>query len=398
VISEVFRCWSERLAGEVGFSRAISASAAAALGKGGSLRLVCASLMAASEGVRNRLASRFASRTGHALRGKGKPWCGIPRLKGLALPRRCVGMAAKKTTRKPQPKPQNGESAMVDAPNEPSGAMETQSTDQKAVLDSLAIPMNEIGLRKSQSFSYHQVITEHRRIQPLGDSSTPILPDDLVEEKATLEFILRLLNEADYIPSINEKKDKNWKLLPQILAEIPFGLRRQALVKYIDGTRYFGKVPVKRINPEKSGGPASIEVVGPARPVLCPERAPEGCEFILAWREGNFWNWDLEEFQMVRDDLQPDDLIQQISREYSKYLNLMGRYENSDSSSQAHFSRLILRLLDSRPIGQVIKLDGSVQLSNSLSTRNEDSVVVAFYCGVLFASKVMYEGAVANYH
>jgi hypothetical protein len=197
-----------------------------------------------------------------------------------------------------------------------------------------------------------------------------------------LRLVSKLLKEPEYVPGKDARKSPDWWILPEILAGMPFKFRKQAVVKFDEGICVFGKVPVcmeVAEDGQKQNKLTRVSVAGPARPMGCPEPPPEGSEFILAWREGEVWNWNLEDFQ-YEWELVGRGLIQaRVAQEYRKYCDFLIRQDKHGDSRLGKIASDILRLLESR---QRIRI--GVKL---------DDLGAGFYAGVLFARFFMYRGA-----
>ena len=105
--------------------------------------------------------------------------------------------------------------------------------------------------------------------QASSDSSA--IPSSQIEylsevDLKKLDVINRLIENKDYNPDRTlSRKSDSWSEVADILSGIPFKFRPEALNRYEEGIRVFGKVPV-RITTETTKS-ISKEVIGPARPM-----------------------------------------------------------------------------------------------------------------------------------
>jgi hypothetical protein len=191
-------------------------------------------------------------------------------------------------------------------------------------------------------------------------------------ELGKLDIINQLIENKDYKPDrISSRKSDSWSEVADILAGMPFKFRTEALNRYEEGIRVFGKVPV-RITEEVTED-ISNEVLGPARPMGCPEPPPEGAEFYLAWREGNLWNWNLDQDSTGIDMIRAGRYRPGIASECTKYFKYL---------LQLEFKRYNPHSLDARRIVDLVECCDD-------SLVNPDTAT-GFYAGVLFSRLLMY--------
>jgi len=198
-------------------------------------------------------------------------------------------------------------------------------------------------------------------------------------ERDKLTTIKRLLEDKSYKPERQtHRKLPCWSELSDILAGMPFELRTEALDRYEEGIRVFGKLPVKKTT--DAGKIVSVEVVGPARPMGCPEPPPIGAEFMLAWKEGNLWNWNLGEHLPGIQMIGMGRFRPGFDVECTKYFDLLIRMTKDLGTLNQANAYKILDLLE----------------SSDEYLRNPDAAT-GFYAGVLFSRLFLYAEADGYY-
>lgn len=163
---------------------------------------------------------------------------------------------------------------------------------------------------------------------------------------------------------------------------MPFQFRELALYKFREGIRTFGKIPVRKQTMQpayRSYFPEKISVVGPARPMGCPEPSPEGTEFILAWREGDFWNWNLADFQYRWNIVTPNRFHVRLKHECDKYVRALKNQLKHGDPSSASAAHGILSILD--------------QHQHERESTKPTDVEISLYAGVLLARQLIYRSA-----
>lgn len=204
--------------------------------------------------------------------------------------------------------------------------------------------------------------------------------EDLSEsERQKLSTIKRLLEDENFKPDRrNYRKLTCWSEPSDILAGMPFHFRAEALDRYEEGIRVFGKVPVNKTTDVSKV--VSVEVISPARPMGCPEPPPPGAEFLLAWREGNLWNWNLGEHLPG---------IQKIG---------MGRFRPGFDIECTKYFELLLRMTkDSGTLNQAYAFRTLDLLESSDEHLRNPDAATGFYAGVLFSRLFLYAEADGYY-
>lgn len=159
------------------------------------------------------------------------------------------------------------------------------------------------------------------------------------------------------------------KGIQKILSSMPEKFRDQAVRKYQEGFFRFGKVPVAIISELAREG----KITGYPRPMACPEPAPQGSEFILAWKEGQFWNWDLSRFGRAQNV--------GLSRymEIAKYIRCLRQAADSPENPLGTRSQEILAILP----GDLKALAGD----------EPHELLNAFAAGIMFSRQILYSEA-----
>jgi hypothetical protein len=198
-----------------------------------------------------------------------------------------------------------------------------------------------------------------------------------IDEKSK-EILGRLLNDRSY--TLDSIGDGN-ELPPNLKAlfGMPIEFRVQAFAKSQEGFLRFGKIPIQKTPPPQGSLHKLIcKVVGPARPMGCPEPPPSESEFILAWREGDWWNWDLPRYTVspLKADISSDVLFDEVG----KYISCLLSCTRSEIRAEADLARSIL--------GNIIGKKRRTALESIVSGDGKE-----FLAGVRFARSILYKSA-----
>lgn len=160
------------------------------------------------------------------------------------------------------------------------------------------------------------------------------------------------------------------------LSKIPERFRHKAFCKILEGVSRFGKVPVK-ISEDEQGNYVS-SVAGEARPMGCPEAAGDGNVFILAWREGDWWNWDLPR---SKEELNEPAFTENRGafEESGKYLGVIQKQAQSGNADEMRVAKQLLKMIPESP----------TPADRSFTNAQQQ----AFLAGVRFAQKILYKSA-----
>ena len=198
-------------------------------------------------------------------------------------------------------------------------------------------------------------------------------------ERERLEFIKRLIDEEEYKPDkCTIRKLPCWSEIAEALTGMPFEFRIEALDRYEEGIRVFGKVPVNET--AEATEVISVKVVGPGRPMGCPEPPPKGAEFRLAWREGSLWNWSHGKHRAGIEMIGTGHYRPGFDLECTKYFDFLRRMEYARSKDDRSNAYKVLDLLEC--------CDGNLQ--------NPDAAT-GFYAGVIFSRLFLYAEADCYY-
>ncbi len=181
--------------------------------------------------------------------------------------------------------------------------------------------------------------------------------------------IQKLLSDPDHRITNGTQNE-----IEKLLAGMPYDFRAQALDKYQDGFSAFGKVPIRTA----SFVSKDISITARPRPMACPEPPPVGSKFILAWKEGDLWNWDLSP---LGEDSDQSALVRT-----AKYLNALRRLADSSDSQASQLGKSLLS-----------KLPEKLQ---AISEDTDRHLLHAFEAGINFARLVLYRNvdSVFNSH
>ena len=219
--------------------------------------------------------------------------------------------------------------------------------------------------------------------QKIGVSPFVILRREFLKlESSQRKNLKRLLRDRDFLPSAENLKSNSWHPLLKVLAGMPFGFRKMALRKFLEGIHVFGKIPVRKQSSQSDSRPcppARITTTGPARPMGCPEKPPEGSEFILAWREGETWNWNLTEFEYGWKTVTPNRFHPRLRTECEKYIRFLRNHVHQGSSQTSAAAHGILSILD--------------QYQHNRESNKPTDLEVGLYAGVLLARQLIYQSA-----
>jgi hypothetical protein len=229
-----------------------------------------------------------------------------------------------------------------------------------------------------------------KHLDPPEESEAP--PKVLVPGSAHWKQISRnLLEDESYRPKATLLSKLGGHDLVRILSSIPFRLRKQALMLYLRGVRGFAKIPY-HVTESPPGYRPHEDAEVHVRPLACPEPAPEGQEFGLAWYEGQFLKSEpprfnisyqdeielrlLEIAQMIGYDLEFEisSLVEQIPEVLERIRSAVGT-PHLDQKSSEYLQGLegMIREFTSHPDATIKRMAAS-----------------AFACGIIYSRNVLY--------
>lgn len=199
-------------------------------------------------------------------------------------------------------------------------------------------------LRKSHELARRALLNEKWQAvengQGEGQLARAVVESLTTQFDRELAIILRLLNERSFNPKPSRQPELNWSTISVVLASMPHRFRNDALCMMSLGTNRFGKVPFTFNNPDNTA--EGSRVTGPPRPMGCPEAAPRGSDFALAWMIGRWWDWRLPGGNSNGGD--DDWIADMIGGEITGMLLTL---KDCRSAGQWHWSKRAGHILDS---------------------------------------------------
>lgn len=227
-----------------------------------------------------------------------------------------------------------------------------------------------------------------------------------VEWKGAIENLLKL---KEYDKSAMQEAGISTKNLPEddllvLLSAMPFEFRRPALYLHRAGYTVLGKIPIRLGKISQDGELVEPpRVTGNLRPMSCPEPPGPTEVFVIAWKEGNVWNWCLPYPRSGNSNQYAEDPgylsyfrnLSVVRNPYNEELNAKEEMEFLEN----FFEDSLSHLMDFRDLWPEMKkfnaydLDDLEDLMHKVHEHcypDSDKSLLAFYAGFLYAREVSY--------